>query len=196
MPRAALLYRLVIVSLRKLASVFERDACPITTCSSPPRCIANTRIFFRITTEFYRGGGGKGHFDVIFPRACSREHADVAHKFLTCRSIVFQDIDGDVGGAYARVSLHPAGPHREIAHPLNSGSASVGANRFIVVVSRRNAHAKKKRGGVARSARSCQREWRIVGLGPRTVFNQLANRHTKLANKKKREKKKKQDARQ
>lgn len=38
---------------------------------------------------------------------------------LTDRLTVFQDIDGDIGGAYARVSFHPAGPHCEIADPLN-----------------------------------------------------------------------------
>lgn len=37
---------------------------------------------------------------------------------------MFQDIDGDIGGAYARVSLHPTGPYRKIAHPLNVDESS------------------------------------------------------------------------
>lgn len=88
--------------------------------------------------------------------------------FLTTRPIVFQDIDGDVGGAYARVSLHPAGPHCEIAHPLN-------------VESRRGRCRRRKDAEHRGSARSCQ--WHM-GLGHtlcsacKSIHLQKETRHT------------------
>lgn len=75
--------------------------------------------------------------------------------FLTMRPIVFQDIDGDIGGAYARVSLHPAGAHCEIAHPLN-------------VENHRGRCRRRKDAEHRGSARSCQ--WHM-GLGHTLVFS-------------------------
>lgn len=56
---------------------------------------------------------------------------------------MFQDIDGDIGGAYARVSLHPAGPHRKVAHPLSVGPVIV-----VVVVVRKDAEHRGAREAV------------------------------------------------
>ena len=69
--------------------------------------------------------------------------------------IVFQDIDGDVGGAYARVSLHPTGPHCEIAHPLNVESRRGRCRR------RKDAEASRKRAKLSVA----------YGAGPHTVFS-------------------------
>jgi len=75
--------------------------------------------------------------------------------FLTTRSILFQDIDGDVGSAYARVSLHPAGSHCEIAHPLNVESHRDRCRR------RKDAEASRKRAKLSVA----------YGAGPHTVFS-------------------------
>lgn len=92
---------------------------------------------------------------------------------LTGRLTMFQDIDGDIGGAYARVSLHPAGSHCEIADPLN--------------VERRRGRYRRRKDAEHRGAREAVSG--VYRAGPRTVFNQLANRYTC-------KKKKKQDTRQ
>lgn len=74
---------------------------------------------------------------------------------------VFQDIDGDIGGAYARVSLHPTGPCK-IADPLN--------------VERCRGRYRRRKDAEHRGAREAVSD--VYGAGPRTVFNQLANRYT------------------
>lgn len=81
--------------------------------------------------------------------------------FLTGQLTVFQDIDGDIGGAYARVSLHPTGPCK-IADPLN--------------VERCRGRYRRRKDAEHRGAREAVSD--VYGAGPRTVFNQLANRYT------------------
>lgn len=81
---------------------------------------------------------------------------------LTGRLTMFQDIDGDIGGAYARVSLHPAGSHCEVADPLN--------------VERRRGRYRRQKDAEHRGAREAVSG--VYRAGPRTVFNQLANRYT------------------
>lgn len=93
---------------------------------------------------------------------------------LTGQLTVFQDIDGDIGGAYARVSLHPTGPCK-IADPLN-------------VERCRGRYRRRKDAEASRGARSCQ--WRIRGWATHCVQPACKSIHLQ------KKKKKKQDTRQ